>query len=479
MKKIFSTLLITALLLGAMMLTACDLSDIFGGGTDEHVHVYEDTVVEPTCTDRGYTEHVCECGYVMRDTFVEPHNEGHKYERVETVAPTCTADGYTKDVCAYCFDEVVEVIDAAHDMNKSYTVVVQPTCTTPGEERKYCKNCAYYESREVPTRHNYEVLNAETDVVLPTCTESGYSVMTCVDCGHQKNDKFVKPTGHAWILFDEDEWVTGMPGDCTHYAEEYRKCDTCGFIEKKYANDFAHAYTTVVTEPTCTELGYTTYTCTLCGYVKVDDYTAPAHAFGEWEVYVGPSCTAYGLSRRTCTNCSFFEESLIEPQHYYDVIDVVEPTKTTSGYTQHSCDCGLFYRDTFVSATGSEGLEYEARKLWDDETASYIEYAVVIGLGTCTDTEVAIPLTVEIDGKVLPVTVISYQALYNRDEVTDVYISINVTKFDVAAFWNCDNLVTFHYDGTVDQWNALNKGNNWDNGLGEYVVVCADGTIEK
>ena len=33
-----------------------------------------------------------------------------------------------------------------------------------------------------------------------------------------------------------------------------------------------HEYEAVVTEPTCTELGYTTYTCSKCGNVYFDNF---------------------------------------------------------------------------------------------------------------------------------------------------------------------------------------------------------------
>ena len=46
-----------------------------------------------------------------------------------------------------------------------------------------------------------------------------------------------------------------------------------------------HSYIAVVTEPTCTEQGYTTYTCTTCGHSYVDDYTDPVD-----HVYEGGNC---------------------------------------------------------------------------------------------------------------------------------------------------------------------------------------------
>lgn len=38
----------------------------------DHVHSYNATVVPPTCTEQGYTEHTCSCGESYRDTYSEP-----------------------------------------------------------------------------------------------------------------------------------------------------------------------------------------------------------------------------------------------------------------------------------------------------------------------------------------------------------------------------------------------------------------------
>ena len=65
-----------------------------------------------------------------------------------------------------------------------------------------------------------------------------------------------------------------------------------------------HNYVAVVTAPTCTEKGYTTYTCSKCG----DSYTgaetaALGHSFGEWAVTTAPTCEGRGVETRACTRC--------------------------------------------------------------------------------------------------------------------------------------------------------------------------------
>ena len=64
-----------------------------------HQHSYKDTVVKPTCTEKGYTTHTCSCGESYKDNEVAAL--GHKYTN-EVVAPTTEAEGYTLYTCKTC-----------------------------------------------------------------------------------------------------------------------------------------------------------------------------------------------------------------------------------------------------------------------------------------------------------------------------------------------------------------------------------------
>ena len=65
-----------------------------------HTHVFTDTVVPPTCTEKGYTIHKCDCGYEYKDNFVA---EGaHQFELVQENNPTCTQKGERVFRCARC-----------------------------------------------------------------------------------------------------------------------------------------------------------------------------------------------------------------------------------------------------------------------------------------------------------------------------------------------------------------------------------------
>lgn len=67
------------LILSALSLTFILSAAFFASGCGKkHEHKYTVTVIEPTCSSQGYTEHVCSCGKTYEDNFVEPidHTQG-------------------------------------------------------------------------------------------------------------------------------------------------------------------------------------------------------------------------------------------------------------------------------------------------------------------------------------------------------------------------------------------------------------------
>ena len=72
-----------------------------------------------------------------------------------------------------------------------------------------------------------------------------------------------------------------------------------------------HQYIATTVAPTCTEQGYTVYTCKCKDTYKADYTEAHGHSFGAWTLVTPPSEVAEGLERRDCNNCSHYEEKSI------------------------------------------------------------------------------------------------------------------------------------------------------------------------
>ncbi len=63
--------------------------------------------------------------------------------------------------------------------------------------------------------------------------------------------------------------------------------------------------------------------------------------------------------------------------------------------------------------------------------------------------------------------------------LTSVTIGNGVTSIDDRAFQDCTSLTSITFEGTMEQWNAIGKGSDWNYNTGEYTVHCTDGDIPK
>jgi hypothetical protein len=195
---------------------------------------------------------------------------------------------------------------------------VPATCTTAGSYDKvtYCLVCNEVATRLTlqvpPTAHSF----ADLQVTAPTCTTDGYITITCEVCGLVQDSRYHQAA---------KDFAAAYP---------YFKLDATG-----------HKHNAVVTEPTCTEDGYTTYTCR-CG----DSYKAnPTPATGHKVVVdkaVEPTCTTEGWTEgKHCRNCGLeiVAQKPLEKLNHVVVVDkAVAPTCTQTGLTEgkHCGECG-------------------------------------------------------------------------------------------------------------------------------------------
>ena len=200
----------------------------------EPEYTYTDTVVPPTCTEKGYTLHTCneDASKSYKDNYIDAL--GHDYgDGVVTTPATCTENGVKTYTCSRCGDTTTEIINA--------------------------------------TGHKTEVQNAKP----ATCTEDGYTGDTvCTVCGETvTKGEVIKSTGHNFV-----------DGSCT----------ICGAEDPDYNPEPEYTYTVSVVEPTCTEQGYTLHTCNEdASKTYKDNYTA---ALGhDWDgANLGATCRRCG-----------------------------------------------------------------------------------------------------------------------------------------------------------------------------------------
>ena len=257
----------------------------------DHIAAFTDTVVAPTCTEQGYTHHVCTvkgCPYdAVDDTFVEA--AGHKWALTTTLPPTCTEKGTQFYKCSVCGATRTEKIaPLGHDLSRC-DLRPAATCTQPGRAVGACARCGVQIDEVIPAKgHDYSY--AETSVA-PTCTEPGHYKGTCPTCGKDYDDA-VPALGHDW-----GEWVTSIEPTVSTVGYRYHVCnrDGCGYREGEDIPKL-HTHTwdagVVTQKPTAAEPGVRTYTCTVCGQTRTE--AIPATGVPE-TCNGGPACPGYAF----------------------------------------------------------------------------------------------------------------------------------------------------------------------------------------
>ena len=178
--------------------------------------------------------------------------------REESTDATCTLNGYTYERCSCGHERGRSVSALGHNMGQ-WQITREAACTVDGEKIRTCTRCDYFETQAIAAIGHTEVIDG---AVAPTCTQTGLT--------------------------------------------QGSHCDLCGevFTAQEEIPALGHSHEAVVTPPACTEDGFTTHTCTVCGDTYVD---STVDKLGHTEVIdesVAPGCTETGLTEgRHCSVC--------------------------------------------------------------------------------------------------------------------------------------------------------------------------------
>ena len=315
--------------------------------------------VDPTCLTLGYDRYLCiECGQIEKRDYEAAL--GHAYQSSVIREATCETPGKTLDICQRCGDTKETTIpQGEHDFSTSS---VAATCTSPGYTLRECSICGerHIEDITAALPHNYV-----SKTTPATCEGGGKTIHLCEGCGSSFITDYTSPLGHSW---DEGKEITdatctgegmteytcvrcgatrlegdpaaghvpGAPATCT----EPQLCEKCGAVIE---NALGHDYEAVVTEATCIEMGYTTFTCSRCGDSYQGEYTDLAPHDYQEEV-TAPTCTEMGHTTYTCSHCGdTYDGTYTDPTGHTpsDWIVDVEPTTGSEGSRHKECTvCG-------------------------------------------------------------------------------------------------------------------------------------------
>lgn len=321
----------------------------------DHIAQFADTVVAPTCTEQGYTHHVCTvkgCTYApVDDTYVAATD--HTWVKTQTNPPTCTEQGTAFYKCSACGATRTEKIAAlGHDLSRC-DLRPAATCTQPGRAVGTCARCGVQIDEVIPAKgHDYSY--AETSVA-PTCTEPGHYKGTCPTCGKDYDD-VVPALGHDW-----GEWVTSIEPTVSTVGYRYHVCnrDGCGYREGEDIPKL-HTHTwdagVVTQKPTVAEPGVRTYTCTVCGQTRTE--SIPATGVPE-TCNGGPACPGYAF--RDMPAPSIWSHEGLDYCVYHGYIAGTSATTVTpDGECTRAMIVSILYR---VQGEPAKVNDYELKKL--------------------------------------------------------------------------------------------------------------------
>ena len=355
-----------------------------------------------TFREDGESRKYCSRCEAYKSQRIPKLSESHTHDftgKEEIVTPaSCTAEGSKKVYCSEteCGEFITKPIPKTdHDFGE-WKITTEPTFDTDGEKARRCKNCDEIETARIPKLsegHIHDFTGREEIIKPATCTEKGEKRVYCLNssCGEY--------TVVAIDMIDhiKGDWEITEQPSCNKTGTKVKRCTSCGKVLESESIDMTkHTLSDVVTPPTPTSQGYTTHTCTVCGYSYIDSYTdyeAPhvhdfsgkeelieaatctkdgckkiyctgdgcneytivtlpkiAHTAGEWEIIEPATCSKCGTKAKKCIGCGkVMETADVEMLKHSYVDTVIPPTPTAQGYTTHKCSaCGYQYIDSYT-----------------------------------------------------------------------------------------------------------------------------------
>ncbi len=158
---------------------------------------------------------------------------------------------YHQKICS-CNSKISE-----EHQDSDWIIDYEATCTTEGKKHKYCSICQHITKEEViPIKEHTIVKDCSVEA---TCTKTGLT--------------------------------------------EGSHCSVCNkvIVAQQIVDKTAHNHTSIKTEPTCIEEGFTTYTCQ-CGDTYVSDYINPLNH--DYDNNLDSDCNVCGNIREIISNSS-------------------------------------------------------------------------------------------------------------------------------------------------------------------------------
>ena len=273
-----------------------------------HQHTEIRNKKEATCKETGYSGDTwCkDCGKKILSGQTIAKTENHSWDAGKvTTKATCTEEGEKTFTCSICGDEKTEKVSATGHQHTEIRNKKEATCKETGYSGDtWCKDCGkkILSGQAIAKTENHSWNQGEI-TKEPTCKEEGEKTFTCSICGNTKTEK-VSTADHQHMEIRNQKNPTckeaGYSGD-TYCADCGVKISSGKTIAKTKNHNWDGGV--ITTEPTCTERGEKTFTCTICGNTDTKKVNATGHRYGAYKVVKEPTNKRKGLKSKTCSVC--------------------------------------------------------------------------------------------------------------------------------------------------------------------------------
>ena len=311
-----------------------------------------------------------------------------------------------------------------------------------------------------------------------TCTLPFARRYYCYECGAYKYEYVSAPVGHDYV---KDKVI--QEADCTHpeitqySCSKYdkdpskNKCDGTYSHKKteQTAPALGHAYTSSVTkEPTCTENGVRTHTCSRCGDSYTETISKTGHKHTEIRGDKEASCTVDGYTGDTyCTDCGTkikTGKTIPKTGHTWTKGDVVkEATCSEEGKRIYICSTCHEEKEEPIAKKAHTWEVFRVTKKADgaDNIVSYIKKCKVCGeeqedtMTTITDLSMywqvgtASYYSSKMDKEQKEGISIRYLSYFNPTDAEDKSLSVTSSDPDIAQIDETAKTITLKKTGDV------------------------------
>lgn len=419
----------------------------------------KDEAIAATCIEKGKTEgsHCRVCNTVLKAQ-QETDYADHEYTDTVTVQEITLKQYKICNMCGKMENKEITYRLSLNADENSYTLTgVLPLTVTELNIPNACNG----KPITVIGKQAFKGCNALTDITIPDC------VISICEAAFSGCDNLIETERGIYYV---DRWAIGYNTDSA-LTYELRN-DTIGIANSAFMN--------------CKMLG----NITIPDSVKYISYGAFAGS-GISRIYIPKSVTniEYAVFD-TCNNLVSIEVENGNTKYHSKNNCLIE---TANKILISGCQNSIIPADGSVTVIGQEAF-FNCQNLKSITIPNGVTSIERLAFTACRGLKsLIIPnsvisidtsafnlcsgLTSVIIGNGL--TSIGWGIFKDCELLTSINIPDSVTSIGKSAFYNCRSLTSISFNGTMAQWNAIEKDDDWNLDTGNYTIHCTDGDIVK